>query len=307
MADSDSMHVAVTGATGLVGSAWCAHARAARVRVTRLVRGAPTQPGDVRWNPQGEWDASTLEGVDAVVHLAGASIVAGRWNEERKRVIRASRIEGTRHLCAALARLARPPRVVVCASGVGYYGNSAAKGLDESASPGSGFLAELVVEWEREASAAASFGARVVELRIGVVLSRRGGVLAAMRLPFLLGLGGPVGSGTQGFSWIHIDDLASVIDFAIRHESVRGPRNAVAPDAISQREFAAALGHALHRPSFLPLPSWAVRLALGEMGEELLLGGQWASPAALEREGFRFAYPRVDLALSAEYGEAHAH
>lgn len=306
MADSDSMHVAVTGATGLVGSAWCAHARAARVRVTRLVRGAPTQPGDVRWNPQGEWDASTLEGVDAVVHLAGASIVAGRWNEERKRVIRASRIEGTRHLCAALARLARPPRVVVCASGVGYYGNSAAKGLDESASPGSGFLAELVVEWEREASAAASFGARVVELRIGVVLSRRGGVLAAMRLPFLLGLGGPVGSGAQGFNWIHIDDLVAVIDWAVRHESLSGPVNAVAPHLISQREFAQALGAALRRPSFVPLPAWFVRLAFGEMGTELLLSGQWAAPAALVRDGFAFASSSVERALSAEYGGSHA-
>ena len=306
MADSDSMHVAVTGATGLVGSAWCAHARAARMRVTRLVRGTPTQPGDVRWNPHGDWDASSLEGLDGVIHLAGASIAAGRWTKERKRAILESRVVGTRNLCAGLARLSRPPRAFVSASGVGYYGNSHVRGLDERSPQGSGFLAEVAVQWEVAAQLAESFGARVVRLRIGAVLSRRGGVLAAMRVPFLLGLGGPVGSGAQGFNWIHIDDLVAVIDWAVRHESLSGPVNAVAPHLISQREFAQALGAALRRPSFVPLPAWFVRLAFGEMGTELLLSGQWAAPAALVRDGFAFASSSVERALSAEYGGSHA-
>ncbi|MSR28086.1 MAG: TIGR01777 family protein [Phycisphaerales bacterium] len=293
------LQVAVTGASGLVGSALCARLDSSASRVVRLVRGGAESDGQLQWNPSGAWDASALEGFDAVVHLAGASIAQRRWTRARKALILTSRVASTRSLLGALARLSRPPKTLVCASGAGYYGNSSVRSLDEGAPVGRGFLAEVAEAWETEAHRAESFGTRSVQLRFGVVLSARGGVLAMLRLPFLFGLGGPLGGGAQGFPWIHIDDAVGAISWAVDHSELRGGINAVAPQEITQREFAVALAHALRRKAILPMPAAVVRLMLGQMGEELLLSGQFVRPRALVSSGFVFTQPGIDRALSA--------
>lgn len=299
--------IAVTGSTGTVGSALCESLRGGGHRVIQLVRqlvrGESSPARDqVRWNPMGSWDAASLEGIDAVVHLAGENIASGRWTPQRKRAIMESRAVGTRCLCEVIARLAKPPAVFVCASGVGYYGDRQPPKVDESAGPGSGFLAAVTKEWEAALVPVEQGGIRTVRMRIGVVVSAHGGVIARLRLPFLLCAGGPVGSGRQGMSWIHLDDLTAAIQFVIERDSIRGPVNAVAPGALSQREFARALARVLRRPSVAPFPAPLVRLIFGEMGSELLLQGQFVEPAVLLRSGFRFNYPTIDGALQFELG-----
>ncbi len=314
--------VAVTGANGLVGSALCAFLETGGHHVIRLVRdrgaagsAAPQHAGtargthnsvtrDVRWNPAGEWDASPLSGIDAVVHLAGENIAAGRWSAARKDAILRSREEGTRSLARALAALANPPQVLVSASGVGYYGHSDAPAIDESGPSGAGFLAEVAQRWERATEPAHERGIRVVRLRIGVVVTARGGVVGTLRTPFNFGAGGPVGSGRQGMSWISLDDLLGAILHVIGTPSLSGPINAVAPHPVAQREFAKAMGRAMRRPAFAPLPALVVRLMFGEMGRELLLSGQFAVPSALLASGFRFDSPRIGEAMAFEFGRA---
>ncbi len=306
MESGDRLRIAVTGSAGFLGGAWCRSAASRGWEVTRLVRGIPRSAEDIQWNPAGHWDPSALEGTAAVVHLAGASIAEGRWTKRRRRAIFESRVLGTRNLVDALSTLRAPPAVFVSASGIGFYGNTTRHGIDESSGKGEVFLAEVAAAWEHEARRAASIGARCVQLRLGAVLARDGGVLKAMALPFWLGLGGPLGTGEQGFNWIHRDDAIAAVDWAIKNDGIRGPLNTVAPQLVTQREFAIALGSAMHRPAFVPLPSLAVRMLLGDMGRELLLAGQFAVPSALERSGFRFLHPSLGQALRSEFARRRA-
>jgi hypothetical protein len=297
--------VAVTGASGLVGSALVPFLTTGGHRVLRLVRRATASPDEVEWRPgQGGLDASRLEGLDAVVHLAGAGITDARWTPERKRVILESRADGTRALCEALAKLARRPRVLVSASAIGYYGNRGQDWVDESSAPGSGFLAGVCERWEEATEPARAAGIRVVRLRIGLALSARGGVLGRMLPAFRMAMGGPLGSGSQYLSWIALDDLVGAVHHLLFADDVEGPVNAVAPLPVDSARFAHVLGRALHRPAVLRVPAAALRFAFGEMADEALLGGARVRPARLEAAGFRFLHPTLESALRAELGLA---
>jgi uncharacterized protein (TIGR01777 family) len=293
-ADRPRLRVAVSGASGLVGSALCAFLESGGHEVRRLAR----RPG-----AGVEFDLAPLDGADAVVHLAGENIAGGRWTEDRKRVIVGSRVEGTGRLARAAASLESPPRVFVSASAIGFYGDSASREVDETAPRGSGFLAETTRAWEDAAAPARGRGIRTVLARFGVVLSPAGGALRKMLLPFRLGAGGPIGSGRQGFSWVALDDVVGAIHFALMTESLEGPVNVTAPDPVPQREFARALGRVLRRPAFAPLPAAVVKLVFGEMGEAMLLGGAFIVPHALERAGFVFRHPDLEAALRFELGK----
>ncbi len=295
--------IAVTGCTGAVGRQLCAFLTSGGHRVIRLVRGTPPSGVDaIQWNPLGSWDASALEGVDAVVHLAGENIAQGRWSKSRKREIIESRRIGTTNLSNAIAKLAHPPSVMVCASAVGYYGNCGSEFVDERSSSGDGFLAEVTRAWEASMQAVEARGIRTVKVRMGVVVNARTGVVGALRLPFLLGLGGRVGSGRQGMSWIHIDDLIGVVHAAIEDRSMSGPINAVAPEPVTQMEFARSLARVLRRPCLAPLPAGVVRAVFGELGSELLLAGQFVRSRELEARDFQFGCRTIDEALAFEFG-----
>ena len=300
------MKVLVSGASGLVGSAIAEALRRDAHTVARLLRpesaGRP-EPTDVRWHEvSGDFDAAAAEGADAVVHLAGASIAAGRWNDARKRLIRSSRVEATRHLVSALAKLARPPRLFVCASASGYYGDRGDEELTEQSSPGNDFLATLARDWEAEAARAEQFGARTATLRFGLILSRRGGALPRMLRPFRLGLGGRLGSGKQWMSWVTLEEVVEIIRYALSNAAVRGPVNAVAPNPVRNAEFTAILGRVLRRPTIFPVPAFALRLGLGEMGDALLLGSQRILPRKLQQLGYSFQQSELEPALSALLG-----
>jgi uncharacterized protein (TIGR01777 family) len=293
------MRVAVSGSTGLVGSEVVTVLSVAGHEVVRLVRRAPA-PGekDVRWDPEkGEIDAAGLEGLDAVVHLAGENIASGRWTAARKAAIRDSRVNGTRLLCDALAGLARPPKTLVCASAIGYYGDRGADVLTEKSPPGAGFLPDVCREWEAAAESAMRKGIRVVALRIGMVLSPRGGALSRMLPPFRLGLGGVIGNGRQYVSWVALDDLVGIVLHALQSGELRGPVNAVAPVPVTNRELTEALGKVLSRPTLFPVPAFALRLAVGEMADALLLASARVVPRRLEETGYRFRFPELWAAL----------
>ncbi len=293
------MRVVVSGSTGLVGSEVTAELSAAGNEVVRLVRRSPApEEKAVRWDPgAGVIDAGGLEGCDAAVHLAGENIGAGRWNAARKAAIRDSRVKGTRLLCEALAGMARPPKTLVCASAVGYYGDRGEEVLTEESPPGAGFLPGVCREWESASEAAGREGIRVVTLRIGVVLSPRGGALQGMLPVFRAGMGGVLGSGKQFVSWVALDDLAGIVLHALSREELRGPVNAVAPRPVTNRELTEALGKVLSRPTLLPVPSFALRLALGEMADPLLLASARVAPRRLEETGYRFRFPELRAAL----------
>jgi uncharacterized protein (TIGR01777 family) len=280
------MVVTVTGASGFVGRALAERLRGA---------GHQVQPYSLRAQ-------QPLLPCDAVVHLAGEPI-AQRWTAEAKRRIRESRVEGTRLLVAELSALPAPPRVFVGGSAVGFYGSRGDEILNEASFSGAGFLAEVCAGWERAAGEGRAAGMRVVNLRTGMVLGRGGGALARMLLPFRLGLGGRLGSGRQWLPWIHLDDLLALIEFALTQETISGPLNATAPNPVTNREFTAALAHALHRPAFLPALGWALRIALGEMAFVLLASQRVLPRAALDR-GFEFRYPELAPALRDVLGHA---
>jgi hypothetical protein len=300
------MKVAVTGATGFVGTRLVAHLLATGHEVVVLTRrredaerALPVRCRLVVWDPEhGTLDPAALSGVDAVVNLAGAGVADARWTAERKAVIRRSRVEGTRLLVAALADVpaGRRPRVLVSASAIGFYGDRGDEILTEASSRGAGFLADVCEEWEREARGAESHGLRVVTIRIGVVLGPGGGALARMLPPFRLGLGGRIGSGQQWMSWIHRDDLVALFAFALERADVHGALNGVAPAPVTNLEFTTTLGRTLVRPAVLPVPSVALKLALGEMAT-VLLEGQRVIPAAADAHGFRFRFRELPEAL----------
>ncbi|MFL5539966.1 MAG: TIGR01777 family oxidoreductase [Longimicrobiaceae bacterium] len=295
-AESSPVRVAVAGASGLLGSALVRRLAADGHTVLRLVRRAPRGAGEVRWDPAaGVVDAAALEGVDAVVNLAGEN-VGERWSAERKARIRASRVDATRLLATTLAGLQRKPRVLVNASAVGIYGDRGDERLDETSAPGGGFLAEVVRDWEAATEPASAAGIRVVLPRFGVVLSARGGALAKMLTPFRLGAGGPMGGGGQWMSWISLDDAVALMELAIHDERLTGPLNAVA-GAVTNRQFVRTLAGVLRRPAFVPVPAFALRLAFGEMAEETILASQRAEPRALTQLGYSFIHPELEGAI----------
>ncbi|MBM4069718.1 MAG: TIGR01777 family protein [Planctomycetes bacterium] len=294
-----SMKVAITGSTGLVGSALVPLLSTGGHNVVRLVRSADgSRAGEVAWDPAtGRIDADGLEGLDGVVHLAGENIAARRWNAEQKARIRDSRVQGTTLLCETLAKLRQPPRVLISASAIGFYGNRGDEPLHEASGNGGGFLPEVCREWEAATQPAAKAGIRVVHLRFGIILSPRGGALAKMLTPFRLGLGGRIGSGQQWMSWIALDDVVGSIYHALATESLRGPVNVVAPRPVQNREFTRTLGRVLWRPTLFPMPGFMARLAFGEMADELLLASARVSPQALLDSGYWFLYSDLESAL----------
>lgn len=292
------MRILVTGAAGLVGTELKSFLTQQRHHVVRLVRGTRSAADEIRWDPvRGVLDAPELEGLEAVVHLAGENISTGRWTADKKRRIRESRVRGTRLLSESLARLFDPPKVLVSVSAVGYYGDRGDEPLDEDSDPGSGFLPDVCREWEDAAAPAVMRGIRVVHPRLGMVLSPRGGALARMLPPFRMGIGGRIGNGRQYVSWIALEDLVAVIDYAIHNASLSGPVNAVAPETVTNQEFSVALGRVLSRPAVLFLPEFAARLAYGEMADALLLASARVAPVRLRDSGFQFRFPELDGAL----------
>ncbi|MEE8109621.1 MAG: TIGR01777 family oxidoreductase [bacterium] len=293
------MKILVSGASGLVGSALVPALIAGGHSVVRLVRSAPKNGADeVMWDPAaGTLDASSVEGVNAAVHLSGENIGEGRWTPRKKTIIRDSRVKSTRLLAETLARLGRPPGVLVCASAVGYYGDRGEEVLREESPAGTGFLADTCREWESAAEPAVQKGIRVVHLRSGIVLSPKGGALAKMLPPFKMGLGGKLGSGRQYMSWISLDDMIGVIIHGIETEALSGPVNVVAPQSVTNLEFTKTLGQVLSRPTPFALPAFMVRLAFGEMADAALLASTRVVPARLQNSGYAFLHTELKGAL----------
>src|SRR5215472_16362707 len=299
------MKILVTGSTGLVGTALVGalaregHTVCRLLRPESVVASGANEGFDVAWNPAtGELGGAAV-GADAVVNLAGASIAGGRWTEKRKELLRTSRIDTTRALVNALAKMSARPRVLVSASAIGIYGNRSDEQLTEDSNPGTDFLAGLARAWEAEAMKAETLGIRVVLARFGIILAKHGGALAKMLLPFKLGAGGRLGSGKQWMSWITLEDVVEVLRFALENTAVRGAVNVVAPQPVQNAEFTKVLAKALHRPAFFPAPAFALRLALGEMADALLLSSQRVKPQAMEKLGYRFLHTDLSSALKA--------
>ncbi len=290
------MRILVSGSTGLIGTAVLASRRAAGDEVVPLVRQSGP-PGAVRWRPDGELDPSAVSGFDVVVHLAGEPVASGRWTEAKKRRIRDSRVEGTRRLVAALRAAERPPGVLLCASGINYYGDCGDAPVDESTPLGRGFLAAVCKEWEAAAEGLAAVS-RVVSLRIGVVLSPEGGTLATMLPLFRMGLAGPIGGGKAFVSWVTLGDVVRVVEHAIGSESLHGPVNVVSPEPVTGGEFTRVVAAAVCKPAVLPVPAWAARLMLSEMAEETVLTSIRAVPQRLMEDGFVFADAKLAEALA---------
>jgi uncharacterized protein (TIGR01777 family) len=303
MTPSPPLRVAITGASGLIGSMLAPALISGGHQVVRIVRKAPA-PGEIRWDPAGAGlDPAALRGVDAVVHLAGENIGEGRWTESRKRAILESRTVGTRLLAEAMAKAPSGPRTLVSASAIGYYGERGDEKLTEASTPGFGFLPEVCVAWEAATAPAADAGLRVVRVRTGLVLAKSGGLLQRLLLPFRLGLGARLGDGRQWMSWISAADLIGVYRHTLEG-TMSGPVNATAPGAVRNREFTAALGRALHRPAVLVLPRTALRLAFGQKADDAVLVSAHAVPTALEHTGYQFRHPALAAALAHELGEA---
>lgn len=291
------MNILVTGSSGLIGGKLIPRLREAGHQVFRLVRRKPTAPDQRRWNPEERVDPIVLDRIDTVIHLAGDNIAEGRWNEEKKRQIRDSRVTGTRRLAEAIAEATTPPKALVCASAIGYYGNRGDELLDEASPPGSGFLPDVCREWEAAAEPARAKGVRVAHVRLGVVLSTEGGALAKMLLPFKMGVGGVVGNGKQYWSCVNVDDAVAAFQYAAENDSIRGPVNAVCPEPVTNYDFTKTLGRILGRPTLFPLPATMARLALGQMADDLLLASARVVPKTLQGAGFSFAHPTVESAI----------
>ena len=296
------MRIAVTGSTGLIGAALVAALRDGGHRVIRLVRQTPASGDEIAWDPlapTGGLAPGALDGLDAAVHLAGANVAGRRWTAAYKEEIRASRVRGTRALAGALAAASPPPSVLLSGSAIGWYGDTGGREVDESSPAGSGFLPSVVREWEAAARQAEEAGIRVVTMRSGVVISRRGGVLARMLPPFRLGLGARLGSGTQVMSWITLADYTAIVSFLLAHPEITGPVNLTTPHPVTNAEFTSALAAAVHRPGLLFLPEQALKLALGGVSSDILASAR-VIPRRLEAAGYRFRFPDLPAALAAE-------
>jgi len=296
------MNIAITGSTGLIGSALADFFQKEGHAVTRFAHSSSGKEGEglVPWDAMsGKSISSEINGHDCVIHLAGANISSRRWTPDYKEEIYNSRIKGTQILSQSLTQLHEPPKILLSASAVGYYGNHAPEEeLDESSPAGGDFLAGVCRDWENATAPVLNAGVRIVHLRFGVVLSRRGGALGKMLTPFKLGAGGRIGSGTQMMSWIALDEVPHIIKFIIGNGQIKGAVNCVSPEPVSNHEFTKALGRAIKRPTVLPMPSFAVKRIFGEMGEALLLGGQRVNPKKLTDSGYRFRYPSLEKALA---------
>jgi uncharacterized protein len=298
------MKILVTGSTGLVGTALVSALARDGNTVCRLLRPQSAASGgakdgfDVAWNPTTGELGGAAGGADAVVNLAGASIAGGRWTKERKDLLRTSRIDTTRALVGALAKMNARPRVMISASAIGIYGDRGDEVLTEESKPGTDFLAGVARDWEEEALKAEALGIRVVLARFGIILARHGGALAKMLLSFKLGAGGRLGAGRQWMSWVTLEDVVGILKFVLENSSVRGAVNVVAPQAVQNAEFTKVLAKAMHRPALFPAPAFGLRLALGEMADSLLLSSQRVAPQALEKLDYRFLHADLSSALA---------
>lgn len=292
------MKILITGASGLIGSALQKSFKEKGYEILLASRKEAADDKHIQWSIEdGFVDAQKLEGIDAVVHLAGESVNGLRWTDEKKKAIRESRVKGTRNVVDAISKLKKKPKVLVSASAIGFYGNRGDEELTESFAAGDTFLAEVSKEWESESRRAEDAGIRTVLLRTGIVLSKDGGALGTMLLPFKMGVGGVVGDGKQWMSWISLDDHIAAINFAIENENIRGAVNSVSPHPVTNQEFTKVMGDVLYRPTFIPLPEFAVSMIFGEMGDELLLASTKVLPKRLEDAGFEFKYPELKPAL----------
>ena len=288
--------ILVSGSSGLIGAALIPALKSGGYDITCLVRGTASRRDQIQWDPAQPLVPESVSGFDAVVHLAGESIV-GRWTEAKKRRIRESRVQGTLRLAEALAQAPQRPRVLISASAIGYYGDRGDEALREDSASGSGFLPEVCREWEDATEPATKAGIRTVQVRFGLVLSRHGGALHKMLPPFRLGVGGNMGNGRQWWSWIDIDDLVGAVQHVIKAETLRGPVNVVGPNPVMNAEFTKILASALSRPAIFPMPAFAARLVFGQMGDELLLASQRVEPAKLLASGYVFQKPILRAAL----------
>ena len=295
------MKILISGSSGLIGTAATTALKSDGHNVVHLVRpGKTAKPGDVQWDPmRATVDVAGLKGIDVVIHLSGAGIADGRWTEERKQLLRSSRIDTTRVLVDSLSRLKQKPRLLIVASAIGYYGSRGDEILTESSTTGTDFLALVCRDWEADASRAAERGIRSVMLRTGVVLSGKGGALPKMLPPFKLGVGGRLGSGQQWMSWIAIEDVVGIIRHAIAHEQVSGAVNVVAPNPVRNEEFTRLLAGMLHRPAIFPAPAFVLRLAMGEMADAVLLSSDRVKPEQILAAGYKFRFEILEPALRA--------
>jgi uncharacterized protein (TIGR01777 family) len=292
----NSSRILVSGVSGPIGAALVPSLKASGYSVTRLVRGKHSGEGQIAWDPLQPLASESVSGFETVIHLAGESVV-GRWTEAKKRRILESRVLGTRHLAEALAKAPKCPRTLISASASGYYGHRDDEILRETSSSGTGFLPEVCRQWENATRAASAAGVRTVNLRIGIMLSATGGALQKMLLAFRMGVGGNMGSGTQWWSWIHIQDLVGAVHHILKSDLIQGPVNAVAPRPVTKTEFTKTLGSVLSRPTLFPMPAFAARLVFGQMADELLLASQRIEPAKLISSGYPFQYPDLRKAL----------
>ena len=288
--------ILIGGASGLIGSALAQAFLSGGQEVHRLVRRSPQSANEIAWDPMRPVAATLVSGFDAVIHLSGESI-AGRWTGAKKKRIRDSRVVSTENLARALALAAMKPSVFVAASAIGFYGDRGDEVLTEPSPGGEGFLSDVCREWEAATHAASAAGIRVVNLRTGMVLSRKGGALPQMLLPFRWGLGARIGSGRQWWSWIHMEDLVAAVSNTLENRDLRGALNTVSPNPVSNAEFTQTLAHLLGRPRIFAVPGFALRFALGEFATEGLLGSARVLPARLSQAGFRFRYPALETAL----------
>jgi uncharacterized protein (TIGR01777 family) len=300
MAGLSGARVLVSGVSGPIGTALLPSLKVSGAQITRLVRATSRRASSgeevIPWDPAEPISPAAVSGFDAVIHLAGDSIV-GRWTPEKKKSIRDSRVLGTAHLAQALAQTSIKPAVLICSSAIGYYGSRGDEVLTERSTPGEGFLPDVCREWEAATNAAADAGIRTVQIRTGVVLSPKGGALGEMVTPFKLGVGGRVGSGKQWMSWIDVEDMAGGIQHVLKNESLRGPVNFVAPNPVTNAEFTKTLAGVLSRPAIFPIPVLMIKLAFGEMGETVLLGSQRVQPRQLGDSGYSFRFERLRASL----------